>query len=173
MNMDDPAPFTENPRMNHILGSPPQVHFPAHAFPQNTGYSPPWNGLHTETGYSAIAVETSDEMFNSIIDQNMYLNVPGNTRSRRTGTRGSFSTVGTPCTASSDCRSDVSQERIEPRRGGRQQGSRLPEAGVQNVRQVRDVGACIRCRTLRMKVSPGTILILDSISVSDSSSVQM
>lgn len=171
--MDDPAPFTEHPRINYILGSPPQVHLPAHAFSQNTGYSPPWNGLHTETGYSAIAAETSDEMFNSIIDQNMYLNVPGNTRSRGTGTRRSLSTVGTPYTASSDGRSDVTQERIDTRRGGRQPGSRLPEASVRNVRQVRESGACIRCRTVRMKVSPGTILILESISVSDSNSVPM
>jgi hypothetical protein len=171
--MQDPAPFTENPRMNNILGNPPQVHVSAHAFPQNTWYSPPWNGLHTEIDYRAMAAGTSDELLDSMVNQNMLLNVPGSTRSRGTGTRGSVSTVGTPYTTSSDGRSDVSQERRETRRGGRQPGSRLPEAGVQNVRQVRESGACIRCRMLRMKVSLRMIWIVYSISVSDSNSVQV
>ncbi|RAO71376.1 uncharacterized protein BHQ10_007388 [Talaromyces amestolkiae] len=164
MNMH-PAPYTEHPRMNNILGNPPQVHVSSHAFPHNMGYSPPWNVLHTEVDYRAIAAETSDELFHSMIDQNMLLNVPHNPRSHGTGeTRGSFSTVGTPHTASSDCRSEVSLEHTEIRRGGRQQGSRLPEDGVLNVRQVRDVGACIRCFVLRERCSPGTPCLKCSIT---------
>lgn len=171
-NMLSQAPFAEEPRADDILNGPTHLRVPDRPLAIDRGRSPPWNGFHAEADYRAMAA--SDDMFNSIIDQNMLLNVPDNTRSRGTGgTRGSFSTVGTPYTAFSDGRSDVSQERIEARRGGRQPGSRLPEADVQNVRQVRGTGACIRCKMLRMKVSLRMIWIVDSISVSDSSSVQM
>lgn len=166
--MQSQDPYVEEPRGDYILNGPPQVQISSHAFPQNTGHSPPWNVLHTEVDYRAMTAETSDEFFQAIVDQNRYLNVPGNTRSHGTGgTRGSFSTVGTPYTAASEGYNDVAQEHAETKKGGRKQGSRLPEDSVQNIRQVRDAGACIRCRTLRMRVSPRTIWFLDSISVSD------
>lgn len=136
MNMQSQAPFAEEPRADYILNGYPHPNILAHTVTLNTDYPSPWHAYRNQMGS----------------DQNVFLNVPDYTHSRGIGTRGSFSTVGTPCTASSDGRSDVSQERMEPRRGGRQQGSRLPEAGVQNVRQVRDVGACIRCFVLRERV---------------------
>ncbi|KAF3406265.1 hypothetical protein DPV78_000396 [Talaromyces pinophilus] len=91
---------------------------------------------------------------------NGYLNVPGYSGSRGiAGTVGSsFSAAGTPYTASSDSRNDVSQDPTETglRRGGRERGMKLPEDGVLNVLQVWDVRACIRCRILRMRCSGET-----------------
>lgn len=145
------ALYTDDPRTNEILGGSPQLHVSSHAFARNTGYSSPWSTFHTNADYRVMAPETSDEMFQTMIDRSMFLRVPGHGTA---GTARSFSTVGTPYTASSDGRSDVSQERTESTRprGGREQGMRLPEASVQNVRQVRDVGACFRCAVLREKV---------------------
>ncbi|PCH02633.1 Hypothetical protein PENO1_036860 [Penicillium occitanis (nom. inval.)] len=119
MNMQSQAPFAEEPRADHILNGYRQTGILAHTATLNTGHPSPWHAYRNQMGS----------------DQDVFLSVPDNTRSRGTGTRGSLSTVDTPYTASSNGRSDVTQERIEPRRGGRQPGSRLPEASVQNVRQ--------------------------------------
>jgi hypothetical protein len=132
------APYAEEPRADDILNSPPQLDVPAHTVTFNTGHPSPWSAYRTEMGS----------------DQNEFLNLSSDPRSRGApGTaRSSLSTVDTQYTASSDGRSDVSQGRTETRRGGRQPGSRLPEASVQNVRQVRDVGACFRCALSKEKV---------------------
>lgn len=158
------ASYAEHPRADTILSSHSHHHVPDRPLTLAMGYSSPWSGLRTEEDYRALVAETSDEMFQTMIDQSMLLNVPSNPRSRGTGgTRRSFSTVHSSYTTSSDDRSDMNHEQIETRRGGREQGMKLAEDGVLNVRQVRDVGACIRCRTLRMKVSLVIIWILHLI----------
>lgn len=171
-NMLSQAPYAEEPRAELILNGTPHLYAPDRPLSFGMRYPPPWNAMNTISDYRATAVESSDEMPDLLRDGSRCLAVPDNIRSRG-GTRRSFSTVQTPYTASSDGRNDLIQERTETRRGGRQPGSRLPEAGLENVRQVRNAGACIRCRMLKMRVSSGTVWTIDSFSVSDSSSVQV
>lgn len=150
--MQSQALYIEEPRADNILNDPQQLDIPAGTTTLHTGHLSPWSAYRTDMSQ----------------DHNGVLNVPSypGTRGAAGTARSSFSTVSSQYTASSDDHSDVGQERIETRRGGRQPGLRLPEASVLNIRQVRDTGACIRCRTLRMKVSLTTIWILGS-SVSD------
>lgn len=114
--------------------------------------------LQTEMDYTNVATDTSDELFDIMVDQNLLV-VPGHSPPRNhdeAGTkRSSIPTMATPYTLSSDSPTDVGQEPPEVTRvkGGRQSGLRLPEADVQNVLQVREIGACIRCTVLRQRVS--------------------
>uniref|UniRef100_A0A093Y3R0 Nitrate transporter 1.8 n=1 Tax=Talaromyces marneffei PM1 TaxID=1077442 RepID=A0A093Y3R0_TALMA len=134
-NMLSQASYAEHPRADTILSSHSHHHVPDRPLTLAMGYSSPWSGLRTEEDYRALVAETSDEMFQTMIDQSMLLNVPSNPRSRGTGgTRRSFSTVHSSYTTSSDDRSDMNHEQIETRRGGREQG-----AGCRCMYQVQDV----------------------------------
>lgn len=104
--------------------------------------------IEMDDGY--IALEIFDKKFDTMVDQSL-LTVPV-----------------------SDGHSEGSHDAAEgiQLNGGRGVGLRRPEEAMQNVRQVRKIGACVRCRILKIKVRLNLTDGYHMSSGSDSSSAR-
>lgn len=136
--------YSENGDYDQHLNIPYQ-NVPEDVFADTQRYASPWN-IH------ASGLPHGEGTVDGLIDYpGPFLDVPGDARSYGRGDPGisSFST--------SQESTDARQE-TRPR-GGRQPGMKLSPDLVHNVRGVRKTGACLRCSTLREKVSHYILLL--------------